>query len=184
MRQEGGAGGGDDVNHDDGDVDEGNVMERLHGAGEQGGGRRDNKAAFAGKEMGEDEGPGEEGARSEHLDDDGGDGAHGHHVGNNMAVAGKEGQSLHYGVRRLPFAVGENAEEECGQQVGHVRRVLAGEVTDGDEGDGAVGKRVVQKFAADGVGSWRGGEGGEFKAQDLHGVVVGVRPRRRCGCGV
>ncbi len=127
-------------------------MQRVHGAGQQGGGGRDDEAAFTGKEMGEDQGPGEESAGSEHLDDDGGDRAQGHHVGHNMAVAGKEGQRLHYGVRGLPFAVGENADEEYGQQVGHVRGVLAGEVADGDEGDGAVGKHVVQKFAADGVG--------------------------------
>jgi hypothetical protein len=90
-------------------------MKRVHGAGQQGGGGRDDKAAFAGKEMGEDQGPGEEGARFEHFNDHGGDRAHGHQVGNNVAVAGDEGQRLHYGVLGLPFAVWENADEEDGQ---------------------------------------------------------------------
>jgi hypothetical protein len=90
-------------------------MKRLHGGGQQGGGGRDNEAAFAGEEMGEEQGPGEEGARSKHFDDHGGDRAHGHQVGNNVAAAGEEGQRLQYGVLGLPCAVWENADEEHGQ---------------------------------------------------------------------
>lgn len=143
--QERSAGRGNDVNQNDGDVDEGDVVQRLHGVGEQTRCGGHDEGGLEGQEVSENEGPREKGARCVNFHDDGRDCKQRSRVGHNVTVGREEGKSLkslHERVRWLPFTGGEHAEEEERQHARHVSRILAGEVTKYHQGDGTAREHV------------------------------------------